>query len=195
MQAGFPLRLSAKKQSITGSADASAIIPIQILTDADVERASQTERILAGPRVVDPFTGKSKPLSMTPRSMSLSTLPSDLSTLYGEEVPSTEPHADVDCIAIAYKRYNANQGAANQALAACVAGVMRNFAICMAAAIAAEVFVGIGVILTGIGAAACLAYQVSALISCNEAFKISTVQNSVNLQLDLEACGVHIAQT
>ena len=176
-----------------GEPNLHVALVLSVLSDMDVQQASQAQRVAAGPRVVNSITGKSVPLSSAARCMSLYGFPSDLSTLFGEEVPADELHADKDCIEIAYKRYNLAQRIAEKSMAECVAIVMAGFVSCMALANLALLTGPAAPITFTLAVAACLSGQVLAMLACLSAYNNSQLLNAGNLQLDLEACGVHFA--
>jgi hypothetical protein len=186
---------SLKKPSLTGLPDTYITTATAVLTDAQVAASNHSERILAGARVVNPVTAASMPLSQVSGRMVFAGVASDLSTLYGEEVPPDDVGGgiDTDCVSQAYKRYAIAEQEAARVLGVCSVVAAGIFVHCMAnfALVALATPLSIGAL--AIGAGVCLAKMMVALALCTTYYLIARDSALQTLMLDLQACGVHFA--
>lgn len=182
-----------KAQSVTGDSDAGLLIVCQTLPSAEIDRASQVQRIMAGARVVDVATGHSLPLSEAPANELLSASTTDLSTLFGATTGPGGGGPSVDCVELAYKRFAIAQEAAARQANACIEIQVAVFAACVAACLIGSAFgLIVGLAAFAICAGVCASYLAVQSAGCVRAYSIQQWQNLENLKLDLAACGVDI---
>ena len=178
----------------SGAAPIHALIVADTLTPAQLDAYAALTRLDAGPRVVDSQTGASKPLSAYDTHADLWAYEGDLATIYAQPA-SNPPGVDPNCVRAAYKRHRIAVNAAHDRYTACVALAMIEFNLCMGGCVAGVIWGGFGVPLTLTCSAICLASKVALMSYCQYVYSTDIEAARRTLIVDLEACGMIIAET
>ncbi|MDP1663443.1 MAG: hypothetical protein Q8L55_16150, partial [Phycisphaerales bacterium] len=182
------------KPSLMGGSTGTFMYVVRVLTSAEIAQTAQCERILAGARVVDSFSGKSHLLSQMAGSVTAMADTSDLSTLFSADPNSGTGDSTVDCLSIAYKRFAVANKSNAVGLAICLASAAAGYAVCAAGCLAILLAPSP---ISIIGTLGCEVFCLAALVVvnklCEASYRNTEALNLANLLLDLQACGVHVA--
>ncbi len=187
--------ISIKKQSITLTPGASAVVILESLSVAELDAIEQTERIKAGVRVYNTATGKSCSLADAAPNCSMTSTSSDLANLAQTPLPpGATTGVPIGCVELQFKLFRIADDSAQGNMRDCVKWAVVAFVACMAlllvGLLATTWVFPLTLITARVGVATCLSAQAIIVAACLDQFRRANKAARDTLKASLEGCGV-----